>query len=275
MIAEVDPGPAESAPPERPSREFDMGLLAMAPTQAMPVAVTPEASTIVSRDRPTERRPNANTSGGRLALETLERSLPTAASLAAAASDLEQPSASSPTPQSHRPASTNDSPAPRDMRAWTQETGRDDFLASLGEGESSGQGAGSPPAKGAARPHVAAAAAIAVGRDVRDRVRQQARRDGWYEVPLEELPACSPPERQDQLKKRILLATAARRARECSHPDGKYRFLETRNLNAFLMWSRTNPESASSQRPARDVCDVLERALVCLEGASTKDLGVK
>jgi hypothetical protein len=114
-----------------------------------------------------------------------------------------------------------------------------------------------------------------MGRDVRKRVGQQARRDGWYEVPLDELPACSPPERQDQLKKRILLATTAQRARECSHQDGQYRFLETRNLNAFLMWSRTNPESAFAQRPARDVCDVLERALVCLEGASTKDLGVK
>ncbi len=274
-VAEVDPMPAESEPIESPPKEFDLGLLAMAPTRAVPTLVDEGTSTIVPREIRRERRPNTIAPSARLPLETLEQIRPAAASLAATAAGLDQRTASSSAQQDQRPTSASDSGAPRDVRGWTHETTRDDFLAALGEGDSSAAGAGSRPSKDAARPHVAAAAAIAMGRDVRDRVRQQARRDGWYEVPLDELPACSPPERQDQLKKRILLATTAQRARECSHPDGQYRFLETRNLNAFLMWSRTNPESAFAQRPARDVCDVLERALVCLEGASTKDLGVK
>lgn len=86
--------------------------------------------------------------------------------------------------------------------------------------------------------------------------------DGWQEVPLEELPDCDPPGRQDLLKKRILVAVPGRR--ECSHPGGSYRFIEARSLGAFLMWSRPSPSQVAGQPRDRDACDVLDRALACL-----------
>ncbi|HEB90797.1 MAG TPA: hypothetical protein ENI85_14585 [Deltaproteobacteria bacterium] len=96
---------------------------------------------------------------------------------------------------------------------------------------------------------------------------------GWREVPLDELPDCMPPGRQDLLKKRILLAAPS--GRECSHRDGSYRFVETRNLGAFLMWSRTHPDRRGDPRPIRDACDVLEQALRCLEESSTKESNIR
>ena len=93
--------------------------------------------------------------------------------------------------------------------------------------------------------------------------------DGWEEVPLDALPDCSPPGRQDLLKKRILLAAPFQR--ECSHRDGSYRFVETRNLGAFLMWSRPNPDGRAGQPRDRDACDVLERALSCIGDRSSQE----
>ena len=81
-------------------------------------------------------------------------------------------------------------------------------------------------------------------------------------MPLDALPDCSPPGRQDLLKKRILLAAPFQR--ECSHPGGSFRFVETRSLGAFLMWSRPNPDARAGQPKDRDACDVLERALECI-----------
>ena len=273
VIAELTPASGETPQSEPTSHELDVALLAMAPTQAIPIPDARDSHAIVETASPAQHRPQPARTSTRIPVERLARSLPTAASLVVPSSDADVEMARSAPSRSQRPGSGSDAAAPSDVTGWTPERSRSDFLAALDESGSSAAGPGAQPSGGAARPQVAAAAAMAVGREVRDRVRQQALRDGWHEVPLDELPACSPPERQDELKKRILLATAAQRARECSHPDGQYRFLETRNLNAFLMWSRTHPESASAQQPARDVCDVLMRALVCLEGVSNKDLG--
>ncbi|MBK7950082.1 MAG: hypothetical protein IPK00_15325 [Deltaproteobacteria bacterium] len=93
--------------------------------------------------------------------------------------------------------------------------------------------------------------------------------DGWQEVPLDELPDCSPPGRQDLLKKRILLAASVKR--ECSHASGSYRFVEVRSLGAFLMWSRPNPDRRAGQPRDRDACDVLQRALACLGDPSSQE----
>jgi hypothetical protein len=93
--------------------------------------------------------------------------------------------------------------------------------------------------------------------------------DGWQEVPLDELPDCTPAGRQDLLKKRILLAVPFQQ--ECSHQGGSYRFVETRNLGAFLMWSRPNPGQRAGQPRDRDACDVLERALTCLGDRSSQE----
>ncbi|MEZ4334539.1 MAG: hypothetical protein R3F35_22520 [Myxococcota bacterium] len=92
---------------------------------------------------------------------------------------------------------------------------------------------------------------------------------GWEEVPLDALPDCDPPGRQDLLKKRILLAAAVQR--ECSHPSGSYRFVETRSLGAFLMWSRPDPHAGAGKPRDRDACDVLERALACLGDRSSQE----
>lgn len=93
--------------------------------------------------------------------------------------------------------------------------------------------------------------------------------DGWQEVPLDELPDCLPAGRQDLLKKRILLAASLQR--ECSHASGSFRFVETRTLGGFLMWSRPNPGPSAGQPRDRDACDVLERALACLGDRSSEE----
>ncbi|MEZ4353675.1 MAG: hypothetical protein R3F16_08425 [Myxococcota bacterium] len=144
--------------------------------------------------------------------------------------------------------------------AWRASGERQAFLAAL----ESGTGSATPPAT--PRPAVSARA------DTRGEVDLEwsgLSRAGWREVPLDDLPDCDPPGRQDLLKKRILLAAPFER--ECSDRDGSYRFVETRNLGAFLMWSRPNPDRPVTPSPDRDVCDVLERALRCLGGSSIEE----
>lgn len=120
------------------------------------------------------------------------------------------------------------------------------------------------------RPPAIAAARSAAGFDsVHDELARGFLATGWHEVPLDALPDCNPPGRQDLLKKRILLAAPTER--ECSHQDGSYRFIETRNLGAFLMWSRPNPDHPAGQQRARDVCDVLQQALRCLDLSSIEE----
>jgi len=95
----------------------------------------------------------------------------------------------------------------------------------------------------------------------------------WREVPLDDLPDCTPRGRQDALKQQILRAAPFDRA--CSHPEGRYRFVQTRNLNAFLMWSRPNPETRLRREGDRDACDVLERALRCLGDPTHEELSIR
>jgi hypothetical protein len=152
------------------------------------------------------------------------------------------------------------------MPAWSPANERRAFLAALDANGKLGQIA--PPE--APRPPVAAAVEIAAVSDsVRKDLDWGVLTTGWHEVPLDELPDCRPPGRQDLLKKRILLAAPFKQ--ECSHQDGSYRFLETRNLGAFLMWSRPIPDRPDGQRQVRDVCDVLEQALRCLDESSIEE----
>ena len=120
------------------------------------------------------------------------------------------------------------------------------------------------------RPEVSARGSSAPVRTLAsDGGRRGTALDGWQEVPLDELPDCTPPGRQDLLKKRILLAASLER--ECSHASGSYRFVETRTLGGFLMWSRPNPGPSPGQPRDRDACDVLERALACLGDRSSEE----
>jgi len=104
-----------------------------------------------------------------------------------------------------------------------------------------------------------------------DSIRSELER--WDEVPLDDLPDCTPGGRQDALKQQILRAVSFQR--ECSHPEGRYRFVQTRNLNAFLMWSHPNPNAPTRRDRDRDACDVLERALRCLGDASNEELSIR
>jgi Meckel syndrome type 1 protein len=77
-------------------------------------------------------------------------------------------------------------------------------------------------------------------------------------VPLSALAACRTDQREDSLKLAVLAAVGKKR--ECSSAAGIYRFVETKNLNAFLMWIERAPG-----RAAVDRCGELSHALNCLE----------
>jgi hypothetical protein len=147
---------------------------------------------------------------------------------------------------------------------------RGEIVAALERGaagarqRSAGDGAQARRPQVSARGSSAGVRALAASRDSRGSAV-----DGWQEVPLGELPDCVPAGRQDVLKKRILLAASLQR--ECSHASGSFRFVETRTLGAFLMWSRPNPGPSAGQPRDRDACDVLERALVCLGDRSSEE----
>jgi hypothetical protein len=77
-------------------------------------------------------------------------------------------------------------------------------------------------------------------------------------VPLETLAACRSREREDALKQQLMLAVT--NGSLCSAAGGNYRFLETKNLNAFLM-----RVARDSERELGNRCDELMRAQMCVE----------
>jgi hypothetical protein len=81
-----------------------------------------------------------------------------------------------------------------------------------------------------------------------------ARLDG---VPLSSLAACLTDVEEDALKLDVMAVRGGRA--ECSSAAGRYRFVETKNLNAFLLWV----ERAPARREA-DRCVELRLALECL-----------
>jgi hypothetical protein len=78
-------------------------------------------------------------------------------------------------------------------------------------------------------------------------------------VPLGSLAACATDREEDERKMALLRVVRGRT--ECSSAAGRYRFVETKNLNAFLMWIERAPG-----RPAVDRCVELRLALECLGG---------
>jgi len=76
-------------------------------------------------------------------------------------------------------------------------------------------------------------------------------------VPLGSLAACRTDRLEDDLKQQVLGAVGNRG--ECSSSAGHYRFVETKNLNAFLMWIERAPGRAEGDR-----CAELSYALACL-----------
>lgn len=153
--------------------------------------------------------------------------------------------------------------------AWDAMNERRDFLAELEAESRSG-----PPAVPVERALPAVAAPTrAAAEAVRKAALEQLQAEGWEAVPLADLPDCRPAGRQDVLKRQIMRAAAGRPS--CTHDAGAYRFLETRNLNAFLMGARNHDTTTQARSGPRNACEVLERALRCLEGTPSKEIGTR
>jgi hypothetical protein len=79
-------------------------------------------------------------------------------------------------------------------------------------------------------------------------------------VPLGDLAACVTDREEDRLKQAVVAAVKTQQ--ECVSRKGTYRFIETKNLNAFLMWIDRAPS-----RAVEDRCSELRYALECLQSA--------
>jgi hypothetical protein len=76
-------------------------------------------------------------------------------------------------------------------------------------------------------------------------------------VPLGSLAACRSDRDEDALKRKVLAAVT--KPGECTSAAGRYRLVETKNLNAFLLWIERAPN-----RPEADRCTELRHVLECL-----------
>jgi hypothetical protein len=77
-------------------------------------------------------------------------------------------------------------------------------------------------------------------------------------VPLGSLASCVSDREEDALKQQLVALVG--KPSECVSPAGRYRFVETRNLNSFLLWV----ERAPTRREA-DRCVELSFALECVQ----------
>lgn len=80
---------------------------------------------------------------------------------------------------------------------------------------------------------------------------------GLAGVPLGSLASCLSDRQEDALKQRVV--AAVRTQEQCVSRAGSYRFIETKNLNSFLMWVDRAPTRTHGDR-----CDELRLALECL-----------
>jgi hypothetical protein len=76
-------------------------------------------------------------------------------------------------------------------------------------------------------------------------------------VPLGSLASCVTDREEDALEQQLVALLG--QPTECVSPAGRYRFVETRNLNSFLLWV----ERAPARREA-DRCVELAFALECI-----------
>jgi hypothetical protein len=79
-------------------------------------------------------------------------------------------------------------------------------------------------------------------------------------VPLASLAACRSDRDEDALKQRVVAAAESRG--RCESAAGRFHFVETKNVNAFLMWIERAPG-----RQLGDRCSELLHALDCLAKA--------
>jgi hypothetical protein len=83
-------------------------------------------------------------------------------------------------------------------------------------------------------------------------------------VPLGSLASCLSDRTEDELKQRLLATVTTQE--QCISRAGHYRFVETKNLNSFLMWVDRAPGRAEADR-----CDELRLALECLASKRSKE----
>ena len=76
-------------------------------------------------------------------------------------------------------------------------------------------------------------------------------------VPLGSLASCVSDRTEDSLKQQLVAIVGE--PSECVSEAGRYRFVETRNLNSFLLWVERAPT-----RRAADRCVELSYALECV-----------
>jgi hypothetical protein len=87
-------------------------------------------------------------------------------------------------------------------------------------------------------------------------------------VPLAALAACRSDREEDALKQRLIAAGAG--PGQCESAAGRYHMIETKNLNAFLIYVERAP-----RRAALDRCGELQLALQCLQGRGAPGGGVR
>jgi hypothetical protein len=116
-----------------------------------------------------------------------------------------------------------------------------------------------PPARyaEAALPAPPAAAARVARTAAPEAPPAPAPRQAFQGVPLGSLAACVSDREEDALKLEVMAAAGARS--QCASRAGRYRFVETKNLNAFLMWIERDPARREADR-----CIELRLALECL-----------
>jgi hypothetical protein len=119
-----------------------------------------------------------------------------------------------------------------------------------------------PGSASAAAPRRTARSLAPAGEHTRSATAGRA--NGLAGVPLGSLRACVTDAREDALKQQVMAAVTTQQ--ECTSDAGRYRFVETKNLNAFLMWI----ERAPGRREA-DRCGELSLALECLAQQKRKE----
>jgi hypothetical protein len=87
-------------------------------------------------------------------------------------------------------------------------------------------------------------------------------------VPLGSLASCVSDKEETALKQALLSSVKAQK--ECINAAGHYRFLQTRNLNAFLMWVDPAPTRTVSDR-----CIELAHALDCVRKRTTTESRIR
>jgi hypothetical protein len=83
-------------------------------------------------------------------------------------------------------------------------------------------------------------------------------------VPLGSLASCVSDREEDRLKQQVVAAVTTQK--HCTSRAGTYRFVETKNLNSFLMWIDRAPARAAADR-----CVELANALDCLARQASRE----